>query len=122
MNTDTFTKKFKIFLPETNSVYYWYIHEDFNKTFNDQTTKGINSDINPEYFKPKQFTGFYDKNGIEIYENDYIKLNNETDCFVDFQKGSFILKFFNSNKKIWFHNIKKTDILENMGQVLVNIV
>jgi hypothetical protein len=129
MKQNSFLKKFKTFVKETNTIHYWNVYEDFKKIYKQleqNSTESIpklsenflqNIELN---ITPQQFTGFYDKNNDEIYEGDYIKLNNNIDCIVEFTKGSFILKDLNSKKKIWFHNIKKTDILENMGVFLTN--
>lgn len=105
-------------------MYYWDVFEDFRKIDNNlklvnQIDSNQKEKIDDEDISPQQFTGFLDKDGKEIYEGDYIKLNNQKDCVVDFLKGSFILKIFNDDVKfIWFHDLNDNDILENKGQMI----
>ncbi len=102
-------------------MYYWDVFEDFRKI--DKQLMSLNQSeessekIEDKEINPQQFSGFCDKDGKEIYEGDYVKLNDEKDCLVDFFKGSFILKLFNSDDNfIWFHDLKDSDIIENKGR------
>ena len=105
-------------------MYYWDVFEDFRKIDNNlKLLNHVNNDqeenTDDEDIEPQQFTGFLDKDGKEIYEGDYIKVNNHQDYIVDFLKGSFILKTFNDTTEfIWFHDLNDNDILENKGQMV----
>lgn len=85
---------------DKKQVYGSLIKKRFT-TFSDwmiEDENGLGSDIETDSIS--QFTGEYDENGKEIYENDILTFKNKSKYKVVFQNGCFYLFHFEGLKEI----------------------
>lgn len=68
-----------------------------------------------------QFTGLFDKNGVEIYEGDILGRHGFWEWYVSYEDGGFRKVPTNSVQKInWEHSLLEQDTLEHW-EVIGNI-
>lgn len=68
-----------------------------NDYFSGRTIWYLNTQECESEFEIMQFTGLKDKNGVEIYEKDYVRLGRNGIFIIDFTNGKFEAFYLNSD-------------------------
>jgi len=96
-------------------------HKEIQEYCNTSIYEGINIspfiEVNPE--SVGQFTGLKDKNEVEIYEGDILRLEEDEKWYIIFESGQFCGVPFSSNKLV--HQIKLHNGDYHQFEVIGNI-
>ena len=82
-----------------------------------QSSNGIRDDI--RNYKLMQFTGRFDKSGVEIYEDDYVMYERKTRCHVAYSEKimAFVIGFEGENNVIHYFRVHALNRLEVIGNI-----
>lgn len=66
---------------------------------------------------PQLSTGFYDRNGIEVFEGDIVRLHGSKDGLVEYRDGGWVIEFLRKGGSQWLCSLagEKREILEIIG-------
>lgn len=63
-----------------------------------------------------QFTGLLDKNGVEIYEGDYVQYFNGTHAYIVFLQGGFVVVGEGFRNEFIGHALGKIEVIGNIHE------
>lgn len=61
-----------------------------------------------------QFTGQSDKNGKKIFESDIVKEYGEFIDYIDFERGSFVMRTKRVNREFVFQDFSQIEVIGNI--------